>query len=106
MNRIIVVTGQTATGKTRYAVELAKKHDGVLVNFDSRHVYKYLDIVSGKDLESVKDVEFLLHSFVDPKDYFSSFEYRTHAVQLSTQLKNKTLVFVGGSYLYIYNLLY
>ncbi len=105
--KIVIITGQTATGKTKLAVEIAKKYNGTLINFDSRHIYKYLDIVSGKDLESVKDVEFLLHSFLDPKEHFSSFEYQQKALRLiEVHKKKKVLVFVGGAYLYIYNLLY
>jgi len=46
-----VITGPTATGKTAYALELAKKHNGELVNCDSRQIYKGLDIVTGKDLD-------------------------------------------------------
>lgn len=48
--RIIIITGQTATGKTKLAFDYAQKHNAELVNFDSRQVYKYLDIITGKDL--------------------------------------------------------
>jgi len=51
---MIVITGQTATGKTKLALELAKNipppGGGELINFDSRQIYKYLDIITGKDL--------------------------------------------------------
>ncbi|GIW64567.1 MAG: tRNA dimethylallyltransferase [Patescibacteria group bacterium] len=47
---MIIITGQTATGKTALALEYAKKYKGELVNFDSRQIYKYLDIITGKDL--------------------------------------------------------
>lgn len=50
MQHIIVITGQTATGKTSYALRLAKKLNGELINADSRQIYKHLDIVTGKDL--------------------------------------------------------
>lgn len=49
MQKIIIVTGQTATGKTRKALELAAKYNGELINCDSRQIYKKLDIVTGKD---------------------------------------------------------
>lgn len=57
---LIVVTGQTATGKTKLALELAKKHNGELINCDSRQVYKSLDIITGKDI-SPKDKFNLIH---------------------------------------------
>lgn len=46
-----LITGQTATGKTTLAIEYAKKYNGELVNFDSRQIYKYLNIITGKDLD-------------------------------------------------------
>ncbi len=49
--RLIIITGQTATGKTEKAIEFAKKYNGELVNCDSRQVYKKLDIITGKDID-------------------------------------------------------
>ena len=46
----ICVLGPTAVGKTPLAVALAKAFDGEVISVDSRQVYKYLDIGSGKDL--------------------------------------------------------
>jgi tRNA dimethylallyltransferase len=47
---IVIITGQTVTGKTSYAIKLAQKYNGELINCDSRQVYKKLDIITGKDL--------------------------------------------------------
>ena len=47
---ILIITGPTAIGKTRLALELAKKFNGELISADSRQVYKYMDIGTGKDL--------------------------------------------------------
>jgi tRNA dimethylallyltransferase len=54
MTKLIVIVGQTATGKTKLALELAQKHNGEIINFDSRQIYKYLDIITGKDLPAHK----------------------------------------------------
>src|SRR3990167_10144974 len=62
-NSLLVVCGPTATGKTEYALKLAKEKNGELVSADSRQVYKYLDIGTGKDLP--KD-----SVFVDQTDLF------------------------------------
>lgn len=51
MNKVILITGQTATGKTKLAFEYAQKYNGELVNCDSRQIYKYLDIITGKDIK-------------------------------------------------------
>jgi len=66
---MIVITGQTATGKTKLALELAQKHNGELVNFDSRQFYKGLDIITGKDIpkNSEFEIQFLDKLRIDPK---------------------------------------
>jgi tRNA dimethylallyltransferase len=47
-NKVLVILGPTATGKTDLALELAKKYNGELISSDSRQVYKKLDIGTGK----------------------------------------------------------
>ncbi|MBI4226301.1 hypothetical protein HY612_04275 [Candidatus Roizmanbacteria bacterium] len=54
MSKIIVITGQTATGKTSLALDYAKKYNAELINCDSRQIYKHLDIITGKDLTDKK----------------------------------------------------
>lgn len=50
MQKVLVVTGPTAVGKTNIGVELAQKLNGAVISADSIQVYKGLDIISGKDL--------------------------------------------------------
>jgi tRNA dimethylallyltransferase len=102
---LIVITGQTATGKTALAVELAKKYNGELINYDSRQVYKYLDIITGKDLPAS---QIHLYDIITPDKYFSSFDYVEKARPLieAIQKKGKTPILVGGTYLYLKHLLY
>ncbi len=102
---MIVITGQTATGKTAIALKYAKKYDGELVNFDSRQVYKYLDIVTGKDLPTGK-IHF--YDIVAPNEYFSSHDFAVRANRVIAEIKKrgKTPILVGGTYLYIKHLLY
>ena len=88
MNEIIVITGQTATGKTKSALRLAQEKEGELVNCDSRQIYKHLNIITGKDVDNSKfqlaktinnyDIGFVkfnsikiwLYDIVDPHLYF------------------------------------
>lgn len=104
--KVIVITGQTATGKTKLA--LSKK--GVIINSDSRQIYKYLDIITGKDKSRIKDLgsKILLYDIVDPKEYFSSFDYQKIAIPLVNKIlkQGKTPIIVGGTYLYLSHLLY
>lgn len=103
---MIIVTGQTATGKTSYAYNLAKEVNGELINADARQIYKHLDIVTGK--ERFEDVHTWLLDIVDPKEPFSSAEFAQKAREAIREIekKGKTPIIVGGSYLYLKNLLY
>ena len=124
---MIVITGQTGTGKTAYALKLAKKVNGELVNCDSRQIYKDLNIVTGKDLspnchfEEVKrlrnldigyfiinDIPIWLYDIVKPSEPFSSYEYKLCALEAisAIEVKGKVPIIVGGTYLYIRSLLY
>lgn len=102
---MIVITGQTATGKTKLGLELAEKYNGELVNFDSRQIYKYLDIITGKDIPSTK---IWLYDVVTPDQYFSSFDFVEKLKPVIEDLKKrgKTPILVGGTYLYLKHFLY
>jgi len=108
MNQIVVITGQTATGKTRLAIQYAKKYDGELINSDSRQLYKYLDIITGKDKEELKNVPVHLYDVVDPKENFSSYDFKVKANKVIKDIlkRGKTPIIVGGTYFYISHLLY
>lgn len=123
---IFVLLGQTATGKTAKAFELAAQHNGEIVNFDSRQIYKKLTIVTGKDIApSMKFIEqkksnratigyyqdstrIWLYDIVDPKDIFSSSEYSDVAFDVMCDIisRGKTPILVGGTGYYLYHLLY
>ena len=109
-NKLIVVTGQTATGKTTLAIDYSKRQSGEIVNADSRQVYKKLDIVTGKDLKTLIVSKIPLHLFdiVDPKKDFSSFEYVQKAQTVIKDIveRGSIPIIVGGSYFYIQHLLY
>ncbi|MFH1827601.1 MAG: tRNA (adenosine(37)-N6)-dimethylallyltransferase MiaA [bacterium] len=106
ISNLIIITGQTATGKTKLAYDLAKKHNGELVSCDSRQIYKRLDIITGKEI--LPDIKTHLINIVDPKEQFSSFDYVQLAIPLIKSLQNRgvTPVIVGGTYLYLKHLLY
>lgn len=114
MTKFIIVTGPSATGKTNLALQYAKKYDGELVNFDSRQIYKKLDIITGKDKQIISNFKFQtsnciwLYDLVDPKDYYSSFDYVKRAMTVIKDIiaRKKVPILVGGTYLYLYHLLY
>lgn len=114
MIKIIIVTGPSATGKTSLALQYAKKYNGELVNFDARQIYKKLDIITGKDKHIISNFKLKnsnyiwLYDLVDPKEYFSSFDYVQHAITVIKDVidRKKNPILVGGTYLYLYHLLY
>jgi tRNA dimethylallyltransferase len=59
MEKLLIVCGPTASGKTDLALQLAKKFGGELVSADSRQIYRGMDIGTGKDLKSRKTINFL-----------------------------------------------
>ena len=101
-----IITGQTATGKTNLAYELAKKHKGELINFDSRQIYQKLNIITGKQV--FPDVKTHLIDIVDPKEQFSSFDFANSAKRIINYLIRHNImpILVGGTYLYLKHLLY
>lgn len=110
---VIIITGPSATGKTKLALTYAKKKKGELVNFDSRQIYKYLDIITGKDIPDSPNLpntfpKIWLYDLVDPKTYFSSFDFVKEAIKTIEDIikRGKTPILVGGTYLYLYHLLY
>ncbi len=105
MNKLLIICGPTATGKTALAASLAKELDGELVSADSRQVYRGMDITTGKDRP---DAPIWLYDVVDPDEDFSVSHWVTLARDAieNIQSRNKLPIIVGGTGLYINALLY
>ena len=99
---IYVVCGPTGVGKTKLSVMLAKKYNGIVVNADSMQVYKYLDIGTAKVTESEKEgVPHLLFDIVKPNELYTVFDYQRDLRKVIEENKDKNIILVGGSGLYI-----
>ena len=104
MQKIIVVCGPTATGKSDFAVELAKKVSGEIISADSRQVYKGLDIGSGKITKrEMKGIPHHLLDVASPKRVFSVTQYQKLASYAIKTIfaKGKTPIVCGGTGFYI-----
>jgi tRNA dimethylallyltransferase len=104
---LIVITGPTATGKTRLAAELAHKLNGEIIGADSRQVYKNMDIGTGKDMVDylVDGQQMPVHLVdkVEPGYEFNVFEFRQEFLKAFDDIKKrgKQAIMCGGSGLYI-----
>ncbi len=103
-DRVIILVGATASGKTAVAVELAKHLDGEIINADSRQVYRYLDIGTAKPTETEKqEISHYGFDIVDPSTWYSAGQYAKDARQWIQEIKarKKTPIVAGGSGLYL-----
>lgn len=103
INKIIVITGPTATGKTQLAVAMAKQFNGEIISADSRQVYKFMDLGTGKDIEEYGDIPYHMIDIVHPNEVFSLYEYLEQVKVIIKDIINrgKTVIICGGSPLYI-----
>lgn len=102
--QIIVVAGPTASGKSDFAVELARKHNGEIISADSRQIYKGLDIGTGKITQ--KEMKGIPHHMLDIcnlADDFSVAEYKRLALPILEDIltRGKTPIICGGTGQYI-----
>lgn len=109
MNKIIVVTGPTAVGKTKLSIELAKKYHGEIINADAVQVYIGLDIGSAKVTE--EEMEGIPHHLFDIKEVnedYTIYHYQQDCRRLISEIQKRgnTPILVGGTGLYIKAALY
>lgn len=102
-NKVIAVVGATASGKTAYAIELAKKINGEVVSADSRLVYKGFNIGCAKP--SIEEQDGILHHMMDivePEHNYSAGLYETDAKKCIYEIlkRGKVPVITGGTGLY------
>lgn len=100
---LICVLGPTASGKTKYAVQLARELDGEILSGDSRQVYRGMDIGTGKDLADYGDVPYHLIDIVDAGTKYNIYQYQ-HDFEKAYQdilSRGKRPILCGGSGLYL-----
>ena len=88
--KIIVITGATASGKTKLSIKLAKKINAEIICADSRIVYKNLDIVSAKP--TLEEQDGIIHHLIDilePNIEFSAGDFTTLAKEKIKEIQNK-----------------
>jgi len=127
MKKLLIVCGPTATGKTSLALKIAKKINGEIISVDSRQVYRYLDIITGKDLPKdsksswqksevevdnkdlqigfyqVDGIKIWLYDLTDPKFSFNVSDWLDCAQKVADDIwqRDKTPILVGGTGFYL-----
>lgn len=108
MNKVIVIAGPTASGKTSVSIEVAKRLDSEIVSADSVQVYKKLDIGSAKITEDEKqNVVHHMIDIVDPTSDYSMADFKELADKEIEDIinRNKIPMIVGGTGFYIQSLI-
>ena len=102
-SKIILISGPTASGKSNFAIKLAKKIKGEIINADSMQVYKELRILTARPIKKeLKKIKHHLYGFQSVKKKFSTGEWLKLVIKnISTIKKRKKIpIIVGGTGLY------
>ncbi len=105
--KVLVILGTTASGKTSLGVKLAAKFNGEIISADSRQVYKGMDVGTGKDLKEYKvngkKIPYHLIDVVKPNNKFNLARYQKLAFKAIEDVlkRNKLPIIVGGTGLYL-----
>jgi len=107
-SKIILIAGPTASGKSNFAIKLAKKINGEIINADSMQIYKELQILTARlKKKDQKNIKHYLYGFQSINKKFSTGAWLKLAVKKikEIQKKNKTPILVGGTGLYFKSLI-
>ena len=111
MDKLLVILGPTASGKTKLAVDLAYQFEGDIISSDSRQIYKGMDIGTGKDLEEYiknkKTIPYHLIDILDTSVDYSVFQFKNDFYKAYNNIikNNKIPILCGGTGLYIESVL-
>ena len=109
MQKVIVIGGPTASGKTGLSIELAKRINGEIVSCDSMQIYK--DMTIGTAKPTIEEMEGIPHYMIDcisPETRYSVADYKKDATNAIKEIisKGKVPIVVGGTGLYVEALIY
>jgi len=106
---VIVIAGPTASGKSRLAVELAKRINGEIISADSMQIYKDMNIGTAKITEEeMQGVKHYMLDFVSPNERYSVSSFKKEAEKCIEEIisRGKTPIICGGTGLYVDSLIY
>lgn len=109
MNKLIIIAGPTASGKTSVSIELAKRIDGEIISADSMQVYKYMDIGTAKiKEEEMQGIKHYLIDILEPEEDFNIVKFQTMVKSAIDEIseRGKIPILTGGTGFYIQSILY
>ena len=107
MQPVITILGPTASGKTKLAVQIAKQINAEIISADSRQIYKYMDIGTGKDLNEYNDgnniIPYHLIDILEPDINYSVYDFQKDCIKSINIISknNKIPIICGGTGLYL-----
>jgi tRNA dimethylallyltransferase len=107
--KLIVLVGETASGKSGLAINIAKKYNGEVISADSRAVFRGMDVGTAKP--SMKEREGIIHhgfDLVDPTEKYSAAQFKVYAQSTIKDIvsRGKVPILVGGTGLYVDGVLF
>ena len=109
MQKVVVICGPTASGKTALSIELAKRINGEIVSADSMQIYDEMNIGTAKpDQEEMQGIKHYLIGNIKPTNRYSVSEFKKNAISAIKEIisKEKMPIVVGGTGLYVNSLVY
>ena len=107
--KVIVICGPTASGKTALSIELAKRINGEIISCDSMQIYKDMNIGTAKPSRvEMQSIRHYLIGMISPEIRYSVADFKKDAKEAITEIikKGKTPIIVGGTGLYVDSLIY
>ena len=107
-NKIVVILGPTASGKSTLAIKIAQKFKGEIISSDSRQIYKELNIGSNKiNKKAQNNIKHHLLNIIKPNEKYNLFNWQKDAFKIINKIhkKNKLPIIAGGTGLYISSIL-
>ncbi len=100
---LVCVLGPTASGKTRYAVQLARQIGGEIISADSRQIYRGMDIGTGKDLAEYGDIPYHIIDILPAGAQYNVHDYQQdfHKAYAQIRSRGRIPILCGGTGLYI-----
>ena len=102
-SKIILISGPTASGKSKFAIQLAKKINGEVINADSMQIFKELEILTARPQQNdLKNIKHHLYGFKSVKNNYSTGKWLKDAKKKINNVKKKKKIpiLVGGTGLY------